>query len=853
MSEQDRLYELLPVVLRQRDAEQGYPLRGLLRVIGEQADEVENDINQLYENWFIETCQDWAVPYIGDLVGYQPVHEAGEPGDITTPQGLQRNKILISRREVANTIRYRRRKGALSLLEQICSDVAGWPSRGVEFYKLLCLFQPINHLRMLQGRTVDLHSCRALSLIDGPFDETAHTIDVRNAGSSRGAGQYNIPSIGLFVWRLRPYSVTQTRARNLERHDPLRYTFSILGNETPLYTMPQQEKDSSHIAEEINLPIPITIQALKERTEDYYGPNKSLQIWLMPGGQNGSWQLVQPEDLVVQSLKGWRYRLEPGKIAVDPERGLMAFPPGELAKRVKVSYHYAFSGDIGGGEYQREIFDSSMQAVSTFRKSDLSSEMLRRLLPDSRGRHESALSAYLWICLPEAVKNFLAKHGCSADLPHEVEKGLLDELNRQLSNQDLYSSGYFPDPVEEAQILINKRKESYNRGEKLNNDEIARLNRLLLEGAYDLPPSHKVYRIGEKEQWKSINEALAAWGRDEPRYAILEIEKSGAYSEGIEISLKEGQSLQLRAANGARPVLGLFERILDLPEHFLVEGKKGSRFVMDGLLISGLGMRIGGEMAEVIIRHSTLVPGFTLYPAGHLREQPGPSLSLFNLKVQGKVKIEHSILGPIQVIQGDIRSDPIEVQVSDSIIDAIGREFDAVHGMSESVANAILTLRRCTVLGQTWVHAIELAENSIFAGQVMAARSQRGCVRFSYAPEGSRTPKRFNCQPDLAELRLRASLEADLSGEGITEDELNMRLEDERSRVAPQFNSTRYGTPAYCRLANHCSEEIKRGAEDESEMGAFHDLFQPQRAANLRARLEEYTPAGMDAGIFYES
>jgi hypothetical protein len=36
-------------------------------------------------------------------------------------------------------------------------------------------------------------------------------------------------------------------------------------------------------------------------------------------------------------------------------------------------------------------------------------------------------------------------------------------------------------------------------------------------------------------------------------------------------------------------------------------------------------------------------------------------------------------------------------------------------------------------------------------------------------------------------------------------------------------------------------------------MGVFHDLYQPQRAANLRARLDEYTPAGMTAGIIYAS
>ncbi len=81
----DRLFELLPVVYRQRDAEQGWPLRALLQVIAEQVDVVEADIAQLYENWFIETAQDWVVPYIGDLIGYRPVHEAGEPGDVSTP------------------------------------------------------------------------------------------------------------------------------------------------------------------------------------------------------------------------------------------------------------------------------------------------------------------------------------------------------------------------------------------------------------------------------------------------------------------------------------------------------------------------------------------------------------------------------------------------------------------------------------------------------------------------------------------------------------------------------------------------------------------------------------------------
>src|SRR5436190_23689949 len=99
MNKPDRLYELLPSVYRQRDAEQGYPLRALLRVTTKQVNVVEDDIAQLYENWFIETCQEWVVPYIGDLIGYEPVHEAGEPGDVTTAHGQQRAQIETPRKD----------------------------------------------------------------------------------------------------------------------------------------------------------------------------------------------------------------------------------------------------------------------------------------------------------------------------------------------------------------------------------------------------------------------------------------------------------------------------------------------------------------------------------------------------------------------------------------------------------------------------------------------------------------------------------------------------------------------------------------------------------------------------------
>src|SRR5215211_5859583 len=197
----DRLYELLPAIYRMRDAERGYPLRALLGVITEQVNIVEEDISQLYENWFIETCQDWVVPYIGDLIGYQLVHEAGEPGDIATTQGLARNKILISRRDVADTLQNRRRKGTLALLEELSADSAGWPTRAVEFFKLLNWIQNLNHPHLNRAYTVDVRDGDALDLLDGPFDGLSRTVDVRRVNSAYTSGLYNIPSVGLFVWR----------------------------------------------------------------------------------------------------------------------------------------------------------------------------------------------------------------------------------------------------------------------------------------------------------------------------------------------------------------------------------------------------------------------------------------------------------------------------------------------------------------------------------------------------------------------------------------------------------------------------------------------------------------------------
>jgi hypothetical protein len=126
------------------------------------------------------------------------------------------------------------------------------------------------------------------------------------------------------------------------------------------------------------------------------------------------------------------------------------------------------------------------------------------------------------------------------------------------------------------------------------------------------------------------------------------------------------------------------------------------------------------------------------------------------------------------------------------------------------------------------------ASNSIFTGALTASRRQTGCIRFSSLAEGSRTPRRHRCQPDLAVSLVDPAL-----------------ANATRKRLVPQFVSDIYGHHAYTQLAESCAIEIRTGAEDGADMGVWAILSQPQREANLRASLDEYLRFGLAAGLIH--
>ena len=122
-------------------------------------------------------------------------------------------------------------------------------------------------------------------------------------------------------------------------------------------------------------------------------------------------------------------------------------------------------------------------------------------------------------------------------------------------------------------------------------------------------------------------------------------------------------------------------------------------------------------------------------------------------------------------------------------------------------------------------------------------------MRFSYVPPGSVTPRRYRCQPDLAVANaIAAALQTDPLLSLAAQQQIG---QDVQSRVVPSFTTTLYGQPAFAQLLLSCPIEIRTGAEDGSEMGAFCHLKQPQRESNLKIRLQEYLPFGLEPAVVY--
>lgn len=722
---EELLYNLLPAIYRSRDVAQGEPLRALLGLMEREFQAIQADIEGLYENLFIETCEEWVVPYIGDLLGLKKL-------------GNRELTSLSRRAEVANTISYRRRKGTPSALGHVVRDVTGWTAKRVEFFDFLAATQHLDHLRPGKGGTVDLRNTASLERLSTAFDPVAHTVEVRSLDGNLAddtwrthplRGKHNVPNMGLFLWRLQSYPVKDSAARQIQ---PGCYTFSPLGMDTQLFNQPSPGWDVTEAAQEIHVPLALSRQQLRRELEE-------LRRALVDGGTPRLEHFKQPPvievtinqtpaslaSIDISDLSQWQrpagsktyQRARDGSlvdmpihVAIDPELGRLAFPEGVQPDEVQVSYSYGFSADLGGGPYERRATPVVVEA--------------------------------------SAWQGF-------------VGRSVSDEVSAN----------------------------------------------------------------AELNWYNSLQQAVQAWERS-GQDGIIQITDNSAYEIAgadapLEIPLRDRRRLLIKAAGGKCPCL--------VGDINIISNGSGAGLTLDGLLIDGL-LGLTGSL-DLNIAHCALKPLLSM--DGLTSEAARPSVQVREGAHPGlRVSITHSITGPLR-LPADISG----LTVSDSIIDAGAGYAIAAHFAAGAPVQygPPTTVERTTVLGRVAVHVLETAQDVIFTAPVLAQRQQSGCVRYSYVPDGSITPQRYNCQPDFA-----------LQKATRPEEHPWVLL-----RTRPSFTSTTYGSPGYAQLGLGCPGEVKAGAEDGSEMGAFHHLRQPQRMARLHAVLDEYLRHGLEVGVFY--
>jgi hypothetical protein len=259
-----------------------------------------------------------------------------------------------------------------------------------------------------------------------------------------------------------------------------------------------------------------------------------------------------------------------------------------------------------------------------------------------------------------------------------------------------------------------------------------------------------------------------------------------------------------------------------------VPGAVPGELTIDGLLVEGHLTVLAGQLGALRLGHVTLAPATAAAPdRGRVAVAPSADPATQNTALA--VTIQSAIVGFV-----DLADAVPALNVTDSIV-ASGADGSA-GGPAVVADGADVVIDTSTVFGDVHVRRLD-ASNSLFTGLVTAVRRQAGCVRFCYVRDDSPTGRRYRCQPDLA-------LDADKDPAHAA----SIRL-----RVRPTFTTDNFGLPGYAQLALGCAAEVRTGADDGSEMGAFHGLMAPQRESNLRSSLDEYLRFGLEAGLFFVS
>jgi len=715
----EKLWEMIPGIYRHEDgiAEDPGVLRALIEILAGQAAILRRSHDRLWEDQFIELCQDWAVPYFGDLVASRLVSALNKRG---------------RRVDVAKTIYYRRRKGTLRVLEELISDIAGWEGKVVEEFRRLARIRhgldpkPASMAGRFSGTMpggwADLRSQRGAELTDSPFDEFYHTADVRQHTGQNG--RYNIPRLAFHLYRLRSFCVKGVTP--FAQGDGLRFTCDPSGRNIPLF-MPRQRPenwDDWRTAKEWELPAPIPCRLL--------GHGEYVITETLAQNLESNFGVTHAVADKLRTFKGFHF-------------------PGEA--RLKQMLELLNEPSLISAAVYREILSKSL--ISDCGKA--------ALLPEAISVEESPGAPLA----PEDIS--------SGDLS---QWPIADPSKRLVIDPERGRLQFFNLPPDTGSTV------TYYYGFA---GEIG-------AGTYSRPE----VELRKPTALPNINAQNSGGTILSNRIAnngVTQIDDSTTY-QGVGDKLQV-QDLTLQAANQQRPYIRLTSNwVLRTPTD------ADAKLLIEGLWLGSnddYAVILRGDYEKVIIRHTTFDPGGDNDVNGN---PVWPVPLIIEAQIETLI-IDSSIMGRVVTQNGGLVEN---LKVRDSIID----ETDSGHAIQ--LAQGEVELKGTTVFGKVDVNRLWASE-ALITGMVDVTDTQKGCFRFSAAPEGSRLPRQYESH--------------------ILNDAVHI------------FTSRNFGQPGYGQLGKTAPPELYRGAENGSEIGTFSSLINPIKSDSLKAKIDEYMPFGL--------
>jgi hypothetical protein len=824
------LYERLPEIYRLKDGQLSeiyrtkteesapdYQLRSYLALVEEAFGAIHENIESLYHDLFIETCDAWVIPYIGDLLGVS--HLSGDAWTL--------------RADVADTVALRRRKGTLGAIELLTYNLTEWGVHCVELRENMVWNQHLNHQRpdeggtppyslpsvrretVIRGGTATLRDPAMLELLGTPFDPFAHVADVRP--HTIGGIRYNLPNLAIFLWRLQAYRLKVTKPFSLkvpaQVGDP-GAAFKVRFNINPV---PPNNLSMPYVLP-ANEPAGQSVRLFNTNRFDLF--NRSRK-------GIGSLNLTVTEPRISQLDE------TPGPVP-------MARLSENAAAGVPQEYVSVETYDAAVPDLQTlDISDVGLQLHIP--ESDFSGEPWPRETPPSTWKIRGAN-----LCAWERGLN-------PPLLDHEI--AIDPVIGRIVIGTDFEPKA---DALEQDLLVTY----TYGAGGPVGAQPITYT---ALPAELDAPAGGANFRqVNFRDNPRGLMDAFVDIQK-EVAPVVIEITDSRTHefdimdavfnaarvTEGGTTSLTLNAPLTIRAADNQRPIIELRQplgfRPLNVasPTADPVEQKRfdavmeklnvrlegvylarGINFPANEPLIS----RAAVNRLELI--NCTLDPGgfrkldgtrAPIMPALNLPEPYGfaDAQDEIEFKQTPEIVINRSVTGTLLLDSG------YRLCLNDSVIDAgqgVGNTTDAFAVASATdTANAWgppTIVRGITVLGRMrvetidgsggiWIHALEVQNNQV------------GCLKFSYfsGEPLDRLPQNYACVKGLTTVK------------------------SEEARLL--FNSEIFGHYAYCQLALACDARIRERGPNNDEMGAFGFLRDAHKWLNLQIRYREFMPVGV--------